>query len=133
MLFAILIHGSEASYEALTEEEESALLTRHGRLREELSAQARLGPVMRLQADGARTVRRYKDRVYVTDGPFAETKEQLMGIYVVECATLDEACEAADRLNFETAVFEVRPLTSFDPGQIAPRHGPGHLGGQPAA
>ena len=51
-------------------------------------------------------------KVLATDGPFAETKEQLGGYYIVECANLDEAIEAAGRLPAVAAggSVEVRPL-----------------------
>jgi len=53
----------------------------------------------------------------VIDGPFAETKEQLLGFYVVDCATLEEALEAARELGRdETGALEVRPLRVFMPG-----------------
>jgi hypothetical protein len=57
----------------------------------------------------------------ITDGPFAETKEQLMGIYIVECESVEEATHAAHRLAFEGGVFEIRPVTWYDPGVIAAR------------
>jgi hypothetical protein len=46
----------------------------------------------------------------VTDGPFAETKEQLMGFWIIECANLDEALEWAKKTPLQDAVLEVRPL-----------------------
>ena len=53
----------------------------------------------------------------VIDGPFAETKEQLLGFYVVDCATLEEAIEAARELGRgETGALEIRPLRLFQPG-----------------
>jgi hypothetical protein len=110
MLYSILIYGSEERVAAWTADEEDEVLGRHAALREELLAQGRLGPVLRLQPQPS-----------VTDGPFAESKEQLMGIYIVDCATLDEAKAAARRLDFHTGVFEIRPLTWFDPGVLPAR------------
>jgi hypothetical protein len=59
----------------------------------------------------------------VLDGPFAETKEQLLGFYVVECATLEEAIDAA-RLLMEPrmaaglmSALEIRPISVFHPGR----------------
>lgn len=124
MLYAILIHGSEPEVAAMPADAYDALMARHTQLRADLAAQDRLGPTLRLERDGGQVVRRYKDRRYVTDGPFAETKEQLMGIYVIEAATLEAALEAVDRLDFDGGVFEVRPLASFEPGAASPRpHG----------
>ena len=45
-------------------------------------------------------------------------RKQLMGIYVVDCDTLDEAAQAARRLAFDSGVFEIRPLVWFDPGVV---------------
>jgi hypothetical protein len=54
----------------------------------------------------------------VVDGPFAETKEQLLGFYVVECADDDAAVEMARKLRGAnpTAVYEVRPVMLYVPG-----------------
>ena len=124
MLYAILIHASEPDVAAMPADAYDALMARHAELRADLTAEDRLGPTLRLERDGGRVVRRYKDRRYVTDGPFAETKEQLMGIYVIEAGALEAALEAVDRLDFPGGVFEVRPLVSFEPGAITPRpHG----------
>jgi len=59
----------------------------------------------------ATTVRIRDGRTLVTDGPFAETKEQLGGYFVVECESLDEAIEAAGKLpTARHGSIEVRPL-----------------------
>ncbi len=62
--------------------------------------------------DQATTVRQADGKILATDGPFAETKEQLGGYYIVECANLDEAIEAAGRLPVgpRDGSVEVRPL-----------------------
>ena len=56
----------------------------------------------------------------ITDGPFSETKEQLLGIYVIDCPTFEDAVAATELLNFDTGVFEITPVTWLDPGQLAP-------------
>ena len=62
--------------------------------------------------DQSTTVRQVDGKLLATDGPFAETKEQLGGYYIVECANLDEAIEAAGRIPSVAAggSIEVRPL-----------------------
>ena len=58
-------------------------------------------------------------RPLVLDGPFAETKEQLLGFYVVDCQTLDEAIEIAKELGSASGsagAHEVRPMMLFNPG-----------------
>ena len=121
MLYSILIYGSEGLVAGWTPQEEQEVMDRHTDLRQELKAKGRLGPVLRLQPNEAKTVRKYRERRFITDGPFAETKEQLMGIYLVDCATFEEAAAAAERLSFETGVFEIRPVIWFDPGEIPAR------------
>lgn len=122
MLYSILIYGSEARVRAWTAQEEDETLGRHAALREELLAQHRLGPVLRLAPDAQTTLRRAgAGQPLVTDGPYAETKEQLMGIYIVDCETLEEAQAAARRLDFDSAAFVIRPLVWFDPGVIPAR------------
>jgi hypothetical protein len=65
--------------------------------------------------DRARTVRRKGDRLMVTDGPFAETKEQIAGFDVLECADLDEALEvAAKHPMAKYGMLELRPFWPFE-------------------
>jgi hypothetical protein len=62
-------------------------------------------------AGEARTVRVRGGRVLVSDGPFAETKEQIAGFNVIECASLDEAIEVASRHpTAKIGTFELRPF-----------------------
>jgi hypothetical protein len=118
MLYSILIYGSEDAVASWTSQEKGEVMGRHTELRQDLKAEKRLGPVLRLQPNEAKTVRKYRERRFITDGPFAETKEQLMGIYVVDCATFEDALGAAERLSFETGAFEIRPVVWLDPGDV---------------
>jgi hypothetical protein len=122
MLYSILIYGDEDRVAAWTPEEDQEVMGRHAELRRDLTAGQRLGPVMRLEANAAKIVRRYKDRNYITDGPFTETKEQLMGIYVIDCPAFEDAIAATERLSFESNVFVIRPVTWLSPGVIPPTH-----------
>jgi hypothetical protein len=67
-------------------------------------------------ADTATTVRVDGGRRHVTDGPFAETKEQLGGVILLEVADLDEAMQWAERTpwNREGCVTEIRPILDYD-------------------
>lgn len=122
MLYSLLIYGSEASVARWSPQQMEEMLVRHTRLREELAASGRLGTVLRLAPDGASTMRRAsEDEPLITDGPFAETKEQLMGLYIVDCADLEEARDVARRLAFDAGVFEIRPVDWYDPGGLAAR------------
>jgi hypothetical protein len=64
----------------------------------------------------------------IIDGPFAETKEQLLGLYVVDCPNLEAAVETARELRRvnPTAVYEIRPISLYLPGAAlsAPDAGP---------
>jgi hypothetical protein len=84
----------------------------------QLNQLGRLGPAARLgPTQSARTVRRDQKPI-VLDGPFAETKEQLLGFYVVDVAGFDEAVQAARDLGQAnpTAVYEIRPIITYLPG-----------------
>lgn len=69
----------------------------------------------------ATTFRKDREPPLVTDGPFAESKEQLLGFYVVDCASLDEALETARDLARANpgGAYEIRPVAVFHPGSIA--------------
>jgi len=120
MLYSILIYGSEERIAQWTADQEQEVLGRHATLRRDLEAAGRLGPVIRLTPNSLRTVRRYKERNYITDGPFIEAKEQLMGLYVVDCASLDDAVACTERLSFETSSFEISELSWVTPGVVQP-------------
>jgi hypothetical protein len=120
MLYAILCYDSEDVVGSWTKEEDDAVLARLGVVEQELAAAGRLGPVARLVPTTAATTVRKGREPLVIDGPFAETKEQLLGFYMVECSTLDEAIETARQLaraNWQGAgAYEIRPVSIFRPG-----------------
>jgi hypothetical protein len=122
MLYAILCYDYEDVVCAWTKEEDDAVLARLHVVHDQLAREGRLGPTARLMpTTAATTIRKGKDPV-VLDGPFAETKEQLLGFYVVECASLDEAVDAAKELakaSSSPGSYEIRPLRLFNPGSLA--------------
>ena len=121
MLYSILIYDSEAVVDALTEDEQAARIRRHQALQESLQRQRKLGPVARLMpSTAAVTLRPAAPGSVVLDGPFAETKEHLVGFYVLDCGSLEEAIEAARQLPLETGALEVRPIGWFEPGGLEP-------------
>jgi hypothetical protein len=98
MHYAVLCYHDEATVGALTKEEDDALMANLAVVRQELTAEGKLGPVARLMPTTAATTLREGRESLVIDGPFAETKEALLGFYVVDCATLEEAIQVARRL-----------------------------------
>ncbi len=122
MLYAILCYNSEDLVASWSKEEEAQVMARLGAVQEKLSKAGRLGPVARLlPTTAATTLRKTKGEPLVLDGPFAETKEQLLGFYVVDCASLDEAVATAKELlqaNAGVGGYEIRPLLLFRPGMV---------------
>ena len=119
MLYAIFCDDNEAITCAWSKEKDDAVMASLGEVQSKLAARKRLGPVARLMpTTTAMTIRKGKEPI-VMDGPFAETKEQLLGFYVVECDNLDEAIETAKdlaRASGSAGAFEIRPLAVFRPG-----------------
>jgi hypothetical protein len=116
MRYAILCYDAEAEIESWTKEQDAQVMSQLGAVTKKLADEGRLGPVARLMpTTAATTVRKGKESL-VIDGPFAETKEQLLGFYVVECATPEAAIETAKELaraSGSAGAFEIRPLRSF--------------------
>ena len=71
-----------------------------------------------LPTTAATTLRKDSEPPLVIDGPFAETKEQLLGFYVVECDDLDGALDVARDLGRANpgGAYEIRPIGTFMPG-----------------
>jgi hypothetical protein len=115
MLYAILAYHVEGVVLSWSEEEDQALMRELHKVHDGLEEAGKLGPAARL--DATATACTLRDGV-VTDGPFAETKEQLLGFYVVDCATREEAVTAARDLQKvnPTAVYEIRPVRLYLPG-----------------
>jgi hypothetical protein len=86
-------------------------------VQDKLTKQGRLGPVARLLPTTAATTLRKDDPPLVLDGPFAETKEQLLGFYVIDVENLDAALDVARQLSQAnpTSVYEIRPIALYMP------------------
>ena len=122
MLYAILCYDSEDVVGAWTKEEEDGTMARLGAVQDKWQAEGRLGPVARLMPTTAAVTLRKGAEPIVLDGPFAETKEQLLGFYMVECADLDGALDAARDLakaSSSAGAFEIRPVMLLRPGGTA--------------
>jgi hypothetical protein len=122
MQYAILCYHSEDVVCSWSKEEDDAVMARLSVVQEKLARTGKLGPVARLMpTTAATTLRKDGEPPLVIDGPFAETKEQLLGFYIVECASLDEVLEIAKDLGRANpgGAYEIRPLALFRPGSGA--------------
>jgi hypothetical protein len=121
MLYAILCYHDEDVVSCWSKEQDAAVMAKLKVVQDGLSRQGRLGPVARLlPTTAATTLRKDSDPPLVIDGPFAETKEQLLGFYVVDCKDLDAALEVARDLGKANpgGAYEVRPVGLFQPGSM---------------
>jgi hypothetical protein len=120
MLYAVLCYNSEDVVGAWSKEMDDATMAGLKRVEDKYAAMGKLGPVARLMpTTAATTLRAGRGESIVIDGPFAETKEQFLGFFVVDCTTLDEAIEFARELSGAhpgAATYEIRPLAIFHPG-----------------
>lgn len=117
MLYAILCYNDETVTESWSKDHEAVVMDRLATVQEKLARQGRLGPVARLMpTTAATTLRKNQDPPLVIDGPFAETKEQLLGFYVVECRDLEEALDTARELGEANpgGSYEIRPIALFN-------------------
>jgi hypothetical protein len=122
MLYAILCYDSEDVVCSWTKEQDAAAIAKLDVVQAKLAKEGRLGPVARLMPTTAATTLRKGKEALVMDGPFAETKEQLLGFFVVECASLEQAIGTAQELagaSSSNGSYEIRPMMLFRPGSLA--------------
>jgi len=107
-----LICTEEANDAVMSPDEASALWDEYSRFSEEVGSRGALEGGARLRpTTDATTVRVRDGEVLTSDGPFAETKEQMGGFYLVDCADLDEAIEIAAKIpGARSGSIEVRPI-----------------------
>jgi hypothetical protein len=119
MLYAILCYASEDVVSSWTKEQDDAVMGKLAAVQEKYAKAGKLGPVARLlPTTAATTLRRVKGESLVIDGPFAETKEQFLGFYTVDCTDLDEAVQFARELsnvNPSGGSYEIRPVGVLNP------------------
>jgi hypothetical protein len=120
MLYSILIYGPEELLLHMSPQEDAEAIAKHEPLQRKLRAEGRLGPTMRLMPTTTATTLRAGSEPLIVDGPFAETKEQLLGLYVVECESLDAAIETARQIPQNCwRTLEIRPVSYYQPGVAA--------------
>ena len=118
MLYAILCYHDEDLVGSWSKEQDSAVMSRLAVIQDKLKKEGRLGPVARLLPTTAATTLRKDDPPLVLDGPYAETKEQLLGFYIIDCENLDAAVGVARDLGAANpgGAYEIRPVGLFQPG-----------------
>jgi hypothetical protein len=119
MLYAVLCYNDEEAVFSWSQAEDDAVMAKLDVVHQKLAKAGKLGPHGRLQAtSAATTIRKDRDPPLVIDGPFAESKEQLLGFYVIDCATREEAVAIVSemaRVN-PGGAYEIRPFRLFLPG-----------------
>ncbi|MGE0190103.1 MAG: YciI family protein [Steroidobacteraceae bacterium] len=122
MLYAIFCYQAEGEVCAMSNEQDAAMMAELAVAKQQAGAKVKFGPTARLMPTTAAVTVREGRELIVMDGPFAETKEQLLGFYVLEAASLQAAIDAACTLaGPRVAVglqgaLEVRPIHYFDLG-----------------
>lgn len=116
MRYLLLIYGNENPTPAPTPEEMNAEMNAYNAYTQEISERGIMVGGEALQpTTTATTVRVRAGKVLTTDGPFAETKEQLGGFYLVKCNNLDEAIEWAAKIpGSQYGSIEIRPVMEFE-------------------
>ncbi len=116
MLYALLCCHDEAVVNSWTKEQDDAVLAKRALVTDKLAARGKLGPAVRLMPTTAATTVRMGKEPVVLDGPFAETKEALLGFYLIDCDSLEEAIDIAKQIGRdEKVVFEIRPVKLYLP------------------
>ncbi len=120
MQYAVLCYNEESVVEAWSKDENDRVMRDLAAVERKYAGEGKLGPVARLMpTTAATTLRKSGHDSVVLDGPFAETKEQFLGFFIVEVETLDEAIGFAKELataNPGVGAYEIRPLRVFKPG-----------------
>jgi hypothetical protein len=117
MKYAILCYNDEATVFSWTKEEDDAVMGRLNIVHEKWEKAGKLKPSIRLLPTSAATTLRKKDNE-VLDGPYAETKEQLLGFYIVDVESLEEGLQFARELTAANpgGAYELRPIMIYNEG-----------------
>jgi hypothetical protein len=118
MLYTLICYNNEDIVWSWSKEEDDALMGRLGVVQDKLIKEGKLGASLRLLPTTAATTLR-SNQGLVIDGPFAETKEQLLGFYVIDVADLDGALDVARQLSAvnPTSTYEIRPIAIYAPDE----------------
>jgi hypothetical protein len=119
MLYAFLCYNNENAVMSWSKAEDDAVMAKLDVTHQKLHREGRMGPSLRLMpTTAAATLVKEKD--LVIDGPYAETKEALLGFYVIDCDSLEHALSIARELGVANpgGAYEVRPVREFFPGSL---------------
>jgi hypothetical protein len=116
MRYALLIYNSEKDWTAQSEEESQTQFNEYMAFTKDIVDRGIHKGGEALQVTSTATTVRVRDgETMTTDGPFAETKEQLGGFYIVECKDLDEAIDLAARIpDVRNGSVEIRPIMEIE-------------------
>jgi hypothetical protein len=122
MQYLLLIYGNEGGMKSATEADRNAMFKAYGEFTADIIKSKHMKAGDALQPSStATTVRVREGRTMTTDGPFAETKEQLGGYYLVEAKDLDDAIKVAARIpGAQVGSIEVRPVMVLPPDYPRP-------------
>jgi hypothetical protein len=115
MIYMLMIYADEADWTTKTEAEMAPVMQAHGALEQDLRKAGKYRGCGGLAPTSAATTMRIRGgKPVITDGPYAETKEQFGGYYVVDAKDLDEALSFAARIpGMGNRAIEVRPILDF--------------------
>jgi hypothetical protein len=118
MLYMLLCYNNEAQVMAWTQEQDDAVMGRLSVVHDKLIAEGKLGPSGRLDATSSAKTLVKGEAPFVVDGPYAETKEQFLGFYVIDVAGMDDALDVARQLGVANpgGAYEVRPMRMYQLG-----------------
>jgi len=116
MRYMVLIYGSEAQSAQMTPAEQKAEMDAYNVFTQTIQERnVLLGGDSLVPSTSATTVRFRDGKVLTTDGPFAETKEQLGGFYILKCDNLDQAIELAAQVpGAAYGSIEIRPIVEWN-------------------
>jgi hypothetical protein len=116
MLYALLCYNEEDVVWSWSKEQDEAVMGRLAVIQQRLVKAGKLGPSLRLlPTTSATTLRKSQGEPVVIDGPFAETKEQLLGFFILDVANLEEALDIARELAAAKtgSTYEIRPIALY--------------------
>jgi hypothetical protein len=117
MQYLLLIYDDEKGWDSISDQDRNSIMEAYNEFTDAVgkAGVSRAGEALQPTAS-ATTVRVRNGETLLTDGPFAETKEQLGGFYLLECDTLDQAIEWAAKIpSAASGSIEVRPVMEYPP------------------